>query len=104
MMRRRWVCRSRVERRVVVLEERLDNVSGFLDLEAVADEREDGGRRGGRVEFRYALAEKFGERNGASAGSDRREEGEEVEVGAITGGDVGAIPSSDIKDPAGRGA
>lgn len=72
---------------MVVLEERLDRVSGFWDLEAVADDREDGGRRGGRVELRYVLAEKLGERNGASAGSDRR-----VEEGAVVGGGIGVIP------------
>lgn len=87
-MRRRWVCRSSVERRVVVLEEMLDKVSGFWDLEAVADDREDGGRRGGRVELRYVLAEKFGERNGARAGSDKRVGEKEEEIGAVVGGDI----------------
>lgn len=85
---------------MVVLEERPDKGSGFRDLEAVADDREDGGRRGGRVELRYALTEKCGERNGASAGSDRREEeeGEEEKVEAVVEGDVGAIPSSGIEE------
>lgn len=88
---------------MVVLEERTDNVSGFLDLEAVADDREDGGRRGGRVELRYALAEKFGERNGASTGSDRREEVEvEKGVGVVVGGDIGVILGLDIKELAGE--
>lgn len=56
----------------------------------MADDREDGGRRGGRVELRYVLAEKFGKRNGASAGSDKRveEEEEEEEIGAVVGGDI----------------
>lgn len=101
-MRRRWVCRSRVERSVVVFEDRLDKGSEFRCLEAVADDREDGGRRGGRVELRYALAEKVGERNGASAGSDKREDEEEgaVVVGEAAGGIRGvwgAIKGSEIK-------
>lgn len=88
---------------MVVLEEITDNVSGFLDLEAVADDREDGGRRGGRVELRYALAEKFGERNGASTASDRREEVEtEEEVGVVVGGDIEVILGLDIKELAGK--
>lgn len=40
------------------------------------------------MELRYVLAEKFGKRNGASAGSDKRVEEEEEEIGAVVGGDI----------------
>lgn len=73
----------------MVFDERLDRVSGFLDLGAVADERDDGGRRGGRVELRYALAEKSEERNGARAGSERGTDEDEVVV-ETAGGATGA--------------
>lgn len=78
----------------MVLADRLDKDSGFLDLDTDAEERTEGGRRGGRVELRYALAEKFGERKGAKAGSARRDDDDEAVVDAPEGaiGACEAIP------------
>lgn len=66
----------------MVLADRVDKDSGFLDLGIGVEERAEGGRRGGKVELRYALAEKFGERKGAKAGSARRDDEDEAAVGA----------------------
>jgi len=46
------VCKSRVESKVVVFEERVERGSAFVGLGVLAGLRFGGGRRGGRVLFR----------------------------------------------------